>query len=93
VTQELSGTNWPQYRKFSTALTPREIIVRASVVIVAVAAVAALWMPDERMLPPKDMHIVTYVTFPRVEIVGKRQYVDQPATAVASAVKLVGKRD
>jgi hypothetical protein len=36
-------------------------------------AFAAAWMPEERILVAKDKHMVTYVSFPRVEITGKRE--------------------
>jgi hypothetical protein len=76
--------NWPQYKKFSAALSVRQIVVRTSVVMAAVAVVAMVWMPDERMLPPADMHIVTYVKLPRVEIVGKREPAAFPSPDPAS---------
>jgi hypothetical protein len=88
LTRQLGGVadpitkNWPQYRKFSAAPCVRNIVSRTLIGAGVAGALVFSWMPSpERMLPPADMHVVTYVEFPRVEIVGKRE---NPATRTAA---------
>ena len=93
MTQQLGGArtlahspanNWPQYRKFSASPCFRKIVTRSLISGAVAAALAFSWMPSpDRMMPPPDMHVVTYVQFPRVEIVGKRESTAERTAAVS----------
>jgi hypothetical protein len=88
---------WPQYRKFSAALSVREITVRALTATVAFAAVATAWTHGEPQRTQAGSHTASYVILPRVEIVAKRQSPVETAKTFSApstdSVKFVSDRD
>jgi hypothetical protein len=81
LTQQTTGeriafaqaTHWPQYRKFSAAPSTRQIVGRALAGAAIAAVVAFAWTAGDRMDAPSNVHVVTFVTFPRVTITAKRE--------------------
>ena len=85
---------WPQYRKYSSAPTRRQLFARAGLTVAVCAVVAVAWLSGDRMEAPADMHVVTYVNFPRVEIVAKRPHSEDVVASVKAAwIKFVGAGD
>lgn len=76
------ATLWPQYRKFSAALTTRQIVGRSLAGAAIAGVIAFAWMAGNRMEAPADMHVVTFVTFPRVTITAKRESANESVAAM-----------
>ena len=77
----VQARQWPQYKKFSATRSVREVIARTLTGAAIVGLVAYTWTCGDRMEPPPDMHVVTYVEFPRVTIVGKRVHASEATMA------------